>query len=376
MREVGRGLLAAAAALLAMAGVATAGLALLGAGRAGGLGALTAAAVALAAGGSADVVAAPSGGLPLAVRGGLEVMPLGVSLAGAVVLGALLLWRREAGVLVRGAVAAVALSAGLAVSALLARGTLRMPDGVTAGGAGGCGRAAGPARLPGSGRFDAGFSVAVGPAVVGAVAGALVVVGVCWLATRFPAVATGLRAARWPAAGLAVLGVAAAWTFGGAAAAGVVLLALPQLVCGAVLLGLGVPWTISSSGVFSCALPAAPVPTGGPLLGLSAVVLLGWPVAFAAGRRRPGGPLRRAAAAAAWFAPAAGAVLAVVTLLSRISVDVTVGVFGLALPVFAAQVTANPLLAVVAGLAGGAVAGFAGSLLADGFSVSSRVWKR
>ncbi|MER6800262.1 hypothetical protein ABT262_51010, partial [Amycolatopsis mediterranei] len=90
----------------------------------------------------------------------------------------------------------------------------------------------------------------------------------------------------------------------------------------------------------------------------------------------PGGPLRRAAAAAAWFAPAAGAVLAVVTLLSRISVDVTVGVFGLALPVFAAQVTANPLLAVVAGLAGGAVAGFAGSLLADGFSVSSRVWKR
>ncbi len=376
MREAGRGLLAAAAALLAMAGVAAAGLALLGAGRFGGLGALTAAAVALAAGGSAEAGATPAGGLPIAVRGGLEVLPLGVSLAGAVVLGSLLLRRREAGVLVRGAVAAVALSVGLAVIALFARGTLTMPDGVTAGGAGGCGRAAGPARLPLSGRFDAGFSVAVGPAVVGAVAGALAVVGVCWLVTRFTAVATGLRAARWPAAGLAVLGLTVAWAFGGAAAAGGVLLALPQLVCGAVLLGLGVPWTISSSGVLSCALPTAPVPTGGPLLGLSAVVLLGWGLALAAGRRRPGGPLRRAAAFTGWFAPATGAVLAVVTLLSRISVDVTVGAFGLSLPVFAVRVTANPLLAVVAGLAGGAVAGFAGSLLADGISVSSRVWKR
>jgi hypothetical protein len=376
MREVGRGLLAAVAAWLAMAGVAAAGLALLGAGRVGGLGTLTAAAVALAAGGSADIDAAPAGGLPLAVRGGLEVLPLGVSLAGAVVLGALLLRRREAGVLVRGGVAAVALTAGLTVSALLARGTLTMPDGVTAGGAGGCGRAAGPARLPVSGRFDAGFSVAVGPTVVGAAAGALAVVGICWLGTRFPAVATGVRAARWPAAGLAVLCLVAAWTFGGAAAAGAVLLALPQLVGAGVLLGLGVPWTISSSGVFSCALPAAPVPAGGPLLGLSAVVLLGWGVVFAAGHRRSGGPLRRAAGLAVWFAPATAAVLAVVTLLSRISVDVTVGAFGFSLPVFAARLTANPLLAVLAGLAGGAVAGFAGSLLADGISVSSRVWKR
>jgi hypothetical protein len=376
MREVGRGLLAAAAAVLAMAGVAAAGLALLGAGRVGGLGELTAAAVALAAGGSAEAGAVPAGGLPVAVRGGLDAIPLGVSLTGAVVLGSLLLRRREDGLLVRGAAAAVALSAGLAVIALLARGTLTMPDGVTAGGAGSCGRAAGPARLPLSGRFDAGFSVPVGPVVAGAVAGSLVVVGGCWLVTRFPAVAAGLRAARWPAAGLAVLGLAAAWIFGGTAAAGGVLLALPQLVCGAVLLGLGVPWTISSSGAFSCALHAAPLPPGGPLLGLSAVVLLGWGVAFAARSRVPGGPWRRAAGLAVRFAPATGAVLAVVTLLSRISVDVTVGAFGLSLPVFAARLAANPLLALVAGLVGGAVAGFAGSLLADGISVSSRVWKR
>lgn len=373
MREVGRGLVAAAAAVLAMTVVAAAGLVLLGAGRAGDLGALTAAAVAAAAGGSAEVGAVPAGGLPVAVRGGLDVVPLGVSVVGAVVLGALLRRRRADGWLVRGAAAVVALAAALAVIALFARGALTIPGGGTVGGAGGCGRAP---RLPLSGGFAAGFAVPVGPTVLGALAGSLAVVGLCRLATRLPAVATSLRAARWPAAGLAGLCLAAAWTFGGAAAAGGVLLALPQLVCAAVLLGLGVPWTISSSGGFSCAVPAVPVSPGGPLLGLSAVLLLGCGVQFAARSRRPGGPLRRAAGFALWFAPATGAVLAVVTLLSRISVDVTVGAFGFSLPVAAVRVAANPLLASVAGLAGGAVAGFAGALLADGISVSSRVWKR
>jgi hypothetical protein len=376
MREVGRGLVAAVAAVLAMTGVAAAGLALLGAGRAGELGALTAAAVALAAGGSAEAGVAPAGGFPVAVRGGHDELPLGVSVAGAVVLGALLLRRRGDGLLVRGAVAAVAVPAGIGVLALLARGTLTMPGGGTSGVAGACGRAAGPARLPLSGRFDAGFSVTVGPAVLGAVAGSLVVVGVCRLVTRFPAAATGLRAVRWPAAGIAVLCLAAAWTFGGAAAAGGVLLALPQLVCGAVLLGLGVPWTIRSSGALSCALPPVPLSPDGPLLGVAAVVLLGAAVVFAARSRQPGGPLRRAAGFTVRFAPATGAVLAVAALLSRISVDITVSAFGLSLPVFAARLTADPLLALVAGLAGGAVAGFAGSLLTDGISVSSRVWKR
>ncbi|WP_307793470.1 streptophobe family protein [Amycolatopsis sp. MtRt-6] len=360
--EVFRGLVAAAAAVLAMAGVAAAGLALLGAGRVGDLGSLTAAAVALAVGGTVEAGAVPAGGLPVAVRGSLDVLPLGVSLAGAVVLGTLLLRRREDGWLVRGAVAAVALPAGLAVIALTARGTLSLPERVTTG-------ATGLARLPLSGGLDAGFSVAVGPTVAGAAAGAFAVVGGCLLVTRFPVVATALRAARWPAAGLGVLCLAAAFTFGGTVAAGGVLLALPQLVGGAVLLGLGVPWTISPSS-------ALPVSPGGPLLGLSAVVLLGAAVSFAAASRRPGGPLRRAAGLAVRFAPVTAAVLAAGTLLSRASLDVSVGAFGLSLPVFAARLTANPLLALVAGLAGGAVAGFAGSLLADAISVSSRVWKR
>jgi len=251
---------------------------------------------------------------------------------------------------------------------LAARGKLPLPDGVAAGG---CGRSGGSARLPVSGALDAGFSVAAGPAMVGALAGALAVLGACWAGTRFPARTASVRAVGWLAGGLTVLGLTLAWAFGGPTAAGAVLLALPQLVSGVLLLGLGVPWTITTAGLLPCTPDLSP---GGPASWVAAVVLLACGVAVRS--HRPGTPLRRAVASAARFAPAAGAVLAVVTLLSRISVDVTVSAFGLSLPVFAARLTADPLLALVAGLAGGAVAGFAGSLLADGISVSSRVWKR
>ncbi|MDQ7808668.1 streptophobe family protein [Amycolatopsis sp. A133] len=386
MREAGRGLVAAVAALLAMAVVAAAGLALLGAGRGGDLGALTAAAVALAVGGTAEVGATPAAGLPVAVRGGIEVMPLGVSLAGAAVLAWLLLRRRESGLLVRGAVAAVALPIGLCAFALPARGKLPLPDGVATGG---CVRSGGSPRLPRSGALDAGFSVAAGPTVVGAAVWTLVVLAACWAVTRFPALTRvvsgkagsnppyhsrrrrGRRTLWWLAGGSAVLGVAAAWAFGGPAAAGAVLLVLPQLVFGVLLLGLGVPWTVTTTGLASC---APDLPPGGLASWVTAAVLLACGVA--ARSRRPGDPLRRAVVSAARLAPAAAAVLAAGTLLSRASLEVAVSAFGMSFPVFDARLTANPLLALVAGLAGGAVAGFAGSLLADGISVSSRAWKR
>jgi hypothetical protein len=355
MREVARGLAAAAGALLAMAGVAAAGLALLGTGGAG----LTAAVVALAVGGSVDVEAMPAGGLPVALHGDLHVIPLGVSLAGAVVLGWLLLRRRDGGLLVRGAAAAVAFPVGLIAIALPAQGKLALPTGT--GGPAGC--VSGGSRIPLPGHLDAGFSVPAGPAVLGAAGWALVVIGVCWLVTRFPVVATVFRVARWPSAGLAVVCVAAAWAFGGAAAAGGVLLALPQLVWGAVLLGLGVPWTVATTGALTC------VPDLGnftPGFWVSGALLLGCGIAVAV--RRSGGPLRRAAVVAA----VAGGGSAVLTLLSRVSVDVAVSAFGFSVPVLDARLTANPLLAFAAG----AIAGFAGCLLADAISVSSRAWKR
>lgn len=352
MREVSRGLAAAVAALLAMAGVAAAGLALLGGTGVG----LVAAVVALAVGAPVDVEATPAGGLPVAVHGDLHAIPLGVSLAGAVVLGWLLLRRREDGLLVRGAVAAVAFSVGMVVIALLAKGKLALPEGT--GGPKGCVPTG--SRLPLAGHLDAGFSVAVGPAVAGAVVWALVVVGVCWLVTQFPFVATGFRAARWPVAGLAVVCFVAAWAFGGAAAAGGVLLVLPQLVTSAVLLGLGVPWTVGP------ALPCVPdlghftqgLWVSGALLLVSGIVLV----------VRRGRPLRRAVAVGA----VAGGVAAVMTLLSRVSADVSVTAFSFSVPVLDVRLTANPLLA----LAAGALVGFAGSLLAGAISVSSRAWKR
>lgn len=84
-----------------MAGVAALGLRLLGADAAGGsLGAMTAAVVVLAVGGSVtptgDVTAF---GVPVGAgaRGSLDVMPLGVALAGALVLGLVFLRSVRAG---------------------------------------------------------------------------------------------------------------------------------------------------------------------------------------------------------------------------------------------------------------------------------------
>ncbi|MFB9683453.1 streptophobe family protein [Amycolatopsis plumensis] len=365
MREAARGLVAAAAALLAMTVVAATGLALVGV---GDLGALTAAAVALATGGTAEIGAVPAAGFAVAVRGGLYVLPLGISLVGAVVLGSVLLRGRPDGLLVRGAAAAVALPLALGAFAAVARGKLPLPEGAATGG---CARSGGSPRLPLPAALEAGFSVAVGPTVVGALAGTLAVVGACWAGRRFPVRAGSLRTVAWLAGGSTALCLILAWAFGGVAAAGAVLLFLPQLVSGVVLLGLGVPWTVGTTGLLPC---APQLPPGGPASWVAVVLLLAFGVALR--RRRPGTPWRRAVASAGWFAPATGAVLAVVTLLSRFSLDVTVGAFGFSLPVFAARLTANPLLALMAGLAGGAVAGFAGSLLADGLSVSSRAWKR
>ncbi|MGW5719934.1 streptophobe family protein [Amycolatopsis sp. NPDC003865] len=384
MREVGRGLLAAAAALLAMALVAAVGSLLLGVDRS-----VTAAVVALAVGGSVDLQAASAGGLPVGLRGGLSGIPLGVSGAGAVVLGWLLLRRRE-GLLTRGTVAAVAFAGVMGGIAWWARGKLELP------GEAGTPRGCGSARLPGAGAagglgagfpapagrlgtafpghagppspagLEAAYSVAVGPTVAGASAFAISVLAACWLITRFPSAATTLRTLRWPLAGIAAVCLVAAGVLGGAAAAGAVLLLLPQLPPAAVLTGLGVPWHLGTTGLLSCA-PDTSFPA---TRWVAAVVLLGCGTAVALRRRRP--PLRQAAE----LAVVVGCVLGGTALLSRFSVDLSVSVFGFSVPVFGAHLAANPLLALAAGAAGGAVAGFAGSLLARAISVSSRAWTR
>ena len=371
-RDLGRGLAAAAGALLAMAGTAAAGLFLLDAGRSGPIERLTAAVVAMAAGGPADVGVTPAGDLPITVQGRIEVLPLGVSLVGAVVLGAVLLGRGRSGLLVRGASAAVAFAAGLGAVAAAARGTLTLPSGSTRAAGGGVGACASGTRTPFAGAFvdklEAGFSTAVGPTVAGAAVGALAVVGLCWLAVRFPAVGGTLRAARWPVAVAGIVGVLGAWAVGGPAVAGGVLLTLPLVVGGALLLGLGVPWAFSLGGMLSCVVDGGWSPPGrGALVVLSGAVLLACAVAVAArtGADRAGGPLRRAAGLAVRFAPAVAAVLVALTLLSRVSVELGVQAFIIAVPVLDLRLAANPGVALAAGLGAGAVAGFAASLLVD-----------
>jgi hypothetical protein len=374
VRDICRGPAAAAAALLAMAGTAAAGLVLLDAGRVGRLDRLTAAVVAMAAGGPAEVGAVPAGGLPIAVQGRIQVLPLGVTLVGAVVLAALLLRGGRGGLLVRGASATVTVTAGLGAAAVAARGTLTLPSGSAPVAAGGVGACSAGTRTPFAGavavdELQAGFSVATGPTVAGAAVGALAVVGLCRLVVRFPAVGGALRAARWPVGATAVVCVLAAWAFGGPAVAGGVLLALPLVVCGALLLGLGVPWSISADGVLSCVLDGGrQLPGRGGLAVLAGVVLLAGAVAVAArtGRDRTGGPLRRACGLAARLAPVVAGVLAVLTLLSRVSAEVGVQAFIIAVPVLDVRLAGSPWGALAAGLGAGAVAGFTASLLVDG----------
>ncbi|MCX2946923.1 streptophobe family protein [Lentzea sp. NEAU-D7] len=366
-RDVWRGVTAAAAALTAMGATAAAGLLLLDAGRFGGFGRLTAAVVAMAVGGSAEFGAVPSGGTPISVRGSVGVMPLGVALAGAVVLGWLLL-RRWDGLLVRGAAAAVAFPAGAVAVALLARGDVRPPGGTAAGGISGvCGL---PAIGPlGRGRsLDAlgvGFTVPVWPVLAGAVAWVLVVGGVCWLVARFR---FAVRGALWVAGGLAAACLLVAWAWGGPAAAGGVLFFLPHLVSGVLTLGLGVPWTVSADGALACVLDgAAPPAPGGPLTWVAAAVLL----ALGALAGRGGDPLRRAA----WLGAAVGVALGGLALLSQVSVRLGIGAFGLSVPVLDAGLAANPLAALAFGSAGGAAAGLLAGGLLRLASVSWPAWR-
>lgn len=366
-RDVWRGVTAAVAALAASVGTAAAGLLLLDAGRVGDAGRMTAAVVALAFGGSAEVGAAPAEGVPVAVRGSLDVVPSGVALVGAVVLGWLLL-RRRGGLFVRSAAAAVTFPAGAVVIALWARGRVTPPAGTSGGGSGVCGlpspRPLGRDLSVGAPGVD--FSVPVWPVAIGAVLWVLAVTGVCWLVVRFRVVRLGPL---WTTGGIVVGCVLLALMLGGPAVAGGVVLLFPLVVVAVVTPGLGVPWTVRTDGALACVLDGvAPPPAGGPLV-WGAVVVVGVVVAVSAGRTAR--PWRRAALAGA----GTGVVLGVLAWLSSVSVRLGVNAFGFSVPVLDVSVAVNPLAA----LAWGGVTGAAAVLLADGVlrlvSVGSPAWE-
>ncbi|NUT53129.1 MAG: hypothetical protein HOV94_38470 [Saccharothrix sp.] len=373
-RDAWVGVAAALAAVAAMAGVAAGGVLLLGAHHLGGPAGMTAALVALAVGGSVGLDAAPAGDLPFTVRGVVDVMPSGVSLAGAVVLGLLLAGRGRDGLPVRGAAAAVTFPAALAVVAWSARGTLSLPR---LGGTSGARPACVESAPTGGGSFDvpgAAFSAGVGSTVLAAAVWVPVVVGVCWAASRFRVVGGVLKVSLWAMAALTVAGVLVGRVSGGAAVAGGVLLALPLVVFGVLSLGLGVPWSLRSDGALACVdagLPSVPMwVTCAVLLGLGVVAALGV---------RGGGPWRRAVVGAAWLASVVGVGSVVLALLGRVSMGLGVHAFGFTFSVLEARLAADPVAAFGLGVVGGGVAGFAGGLLVDGFlrlaSVSWPAWQ-
>lgn len=441
MRHAYAGGAAAVAALLAMGGTAVVGLLLLDAGRLGRPDRLAAALMAMGVGAPVQVGAAPSGGLPVAVSGRADVLPLGVTLAGMIVLGVLLARRGRAGLLVGGGTAMAVFTGGVAAVAWAARGALALPSGLTptAGGMSGCtpggaggfglpgvsgglglpggsgalgstgtsggfalpgafGGLGGPggARLPGpsglSGPLDAGFAVAVGPAVAGAAVLALAVVALCWLGLRFPPVAAGLRVLRWPALGVVVAGLVAAAVFGGFPAAGGLLLALP--------VGLALGPTVHADGVLACAIRGGRGESaGGPLalldggsvwlVVLPLAVLLGCCVlvAAAARRARTSDPARqgsdpvRVGSGLARLIPgfarralgvglAAGLALAGLALVTQASAQVGVRALIFSLPLLDARLVTEPWAALLLGV----VAGSAASLLVDAF-VGWRPWR-
>jgi hypothetical protein len=195
----------------------------------------TPAAMALAVGGAAGV----SQDLGrAALTGSISVLPLGISLVGAVLLATVLTsWHRVAG-------AAGVFVAGLVVVPFLPAGQL---------------------------------SIQFWPTVLGGVLWLAVVLGVrvamWWLPWVRPVVTVFLGAA-----GLATVAGALAAVAGGARVLGTMLLAAPNLVCVALTRGLGVPWTMHGPD-----LPMPTVDTGGlgplaaplwPLAAIAAVVVV------------------------------------------------------------------------------------------------------
>ncbi|WP_244373979.1 streptophobe family protein [Streptomyces griseorubiginosus] len=321
-RNALEGAVSAVCAVVAMAAVSALALGLLGAGSYGSLWPLTMAVTAMAVGGpvAADPAASPDtggmgglaslfggggGGVGPSMSGAAEVMPLGVTLVGAIVLWVAFSWRLSHGRrqvrLTGGALAVRAAGAGtaslvlLVIVAALARGTVTLPASATAGmrGSGGDssggglgGAGGGLADLFGSGGglggadggpgglgglFGGGgtgtqptmaYHVAVGPAGLGALLWVALVLGVGCLISRRARLPLGGATARlrgsWgpslSAVVRTVLALAAvpllAIGFVGAvvgdrvgAVAGGTLLLAPNALVAFLTLGVGSSWT-------------------------------------------------------------------------------------------------------------------------------------
>ncbi|MFI1256488.1 streptophobe family protein [Streptomyces netropsis] len=411
---------------LAMAGVAAAGLHLLGADGAGALGPMTAAAIVLAVGGSVT----PSGDVEafgLQTSGAytsIDIAPLGVSLAGALLLGWIFARSlRAAGGTPRPAelLARVVAVAGLFLL-LLAGLAWAGEDTVTIDGKelglGGGGPGGGPhLEIPGLGdiggglpdrladlagaKAAVGFSVRTGPSLLAGALWVLAVLVIALLVSRraplpsgWGAVDRAVRPAVSALCAVLVLAVGAGLAAAVYAATGdghprrvlgAALLGTPNGVWLGVPLGLLVPWRGSAGGALTQVLPA-PLDE---LLGMRAdeTVTMGrlaefdsrvWVLTVACALlmltaglltavrtpRGGAGPVGFAARCALRLALASALVLPLLVLLTRVKADASLSVFGF--DVFGArlELSGSVPAALALGAAWGAGAGVGGALLA------------
>ncbi|TDC71975.1 streptophobe family protein [Streptomyces hainanensis] len=289
------GAAAALCAVAAMAAVSALALVLLGAGSVGSLWPLTMAVTAMAVGGSVRAEATGSGaagstdsglgalfggggGLGPSLSGAVQVVPLGVTLVGAVVLWLAFARRPRSRRLDAGewaARAAGACAAGvlaLAVVAALGRGEITVPDSATSGPGDALGGLGGPGGLGGGGMADLAtrYEAQVGTTALGALPWVVVTLAVgCAIGRRlrFPlggtpdrlrdawapsvsAVVRTLLVLAWvPTMLLATVGTAVGGRAG--TAAGAVLLLAPNALAVLLTLGAGAPWTAAAHPVES-----------------------------------------------------------------------------------------------------------------------------
>jgi|tagenome__1003787_1003787.scaffolds.fasta_scaffold20931213_3 hypothetical protein len=378
MRDVVRALAAVALAYVAMGLVAAAGLRLIGAGSPVGLLVATAA---MAVGGAADLagVSARTAQFGASVHGAIHVLPLGVSLTGALVLAALL--RRHAASVRALVTTLIAAPLAFALPALAGHGRLAIaaPCAHRAYGLGGC-----QGGRPALGGIRLDYHTDVWRTAFGGLAWTLVVLALLVLASRDvrlpdglawvrPAVVASVTVTLWAALTAVVAGLLLA-VGGGPKVAGAALLLGPNVAFAALPAGIGVPWSAGPHGGWS----GTALGHAWPVVVLfAAAVLLTIGVLTAARTPVPDrSAWRRRLTRAGRSALTTGTLVAGMTAVAGVSAGLSVSVLGLVFPVVVLRAAGDILVALVLGSAAGAVAGLAGGVLLEVFGPRVPVWRR
>lgn len=382
MREVARALSAVAAAYAAMGVTAAAGLLLLGADGADGVGRLTMATVTMAGGGrvgaTGELPQAPARLPAASLHAAVDVMPLGVSLAGALVL--VIALRRPAAslsaLLVRLATVAVTFPIVLTLAAFAGHGRLALGRPCVRGPYGLSGCADDGRALANGITLD--YHADAGRTLLGGLVWVLVMLALVALLQcrpdarhiRLPAALSWIRTAVSVSASVIPCAATAACLLvavgHGPKVAGAAVLLAPNAAFAAFGVGIGVPWSAArSTPAGSQDTSLAGIAHGSAWLlpvAFSVTVLLVIGVLTAARTPVPAGAAWRRLRAGRLGLPV-GILSAGMTAAAGASAHLGVSVFGFAITVLGLRCGGDILVALALGSAAGAVAGVTGALL-------------